>query len=146
MVSELGVVDLGVDSTHASGGVVHGHVDESFVSPASAPGVAEGPVGVKTVGAVVSHNNISMVNGGAAVTAQNTTFVGLVSMAGGVDGDSERLAIDGIHHRGVVTRDFHGTFVGERSLGCIVLASSLFLGVAVISVQHSLVSFEVSEG
>jgi hypothetical protein len=87
-----------------------------------------------------------MVSGGAAATAQNTTFVGLVSMAGGVEGDSDRLGIDSRLHRGVVTRDFHGTSVGELSLGCIVLASSIPSGVAVISVQHSLVSFEVVEG
>jgi hypothetical protein len=86
-----------------------------------------------------------MVSGSAAAAAQNTAFVGLVSTARGVDGDSDGLATDGKHHSGVVSRDFDGALVGELSLGCIVLASSIFLGVAVISVQHSLVSLEVRE-
>jgi hypothetical protein len=86
-----------------------------------------------------------MVSGSAAAAAQNTAFVGLVSTARGVDGDSDGLAIDGLHHSGVVSRDSDGAPVGELSLGCIVLASSISLGVAVISVQHSLVSLEVRE-
>lgn len=84
-----------------------------------------------------------MVSASAAGTTVNTALVGLEAIARGVDCNSDRTAIDGTHHGGVVARDVFVATSVDFTFRCTVLASSLLSSVGVRRFLLSFFSLEI---
>jgi hypothetical protein len=144
-LSHFGVVNLGVDTTLSLGSTVLGHPDESGSTPASSPGVTHDPV--RSGGRrVVSNSDDGVVSRGGAGAREDTGFVGLEAIAGGVDSDSNGLTIDSGHHGGVVSR-YGGVSLGVNfTISRFVLASTVNTSVRVGGFELGRLSLEVLEG
>jgi len=143
-LSEVRIVNLGVNTALSFGSTVLAHPDEAGCTPACAPGVTYNPVG--SGGArVVSNSDDGVVSGGGACSRQDTGFVGLEAIAGSVDGDSNGLSIDSGHHGGVVSTDGSVSRSVDFPIGGIVFAGTVCTSVRVSGFEFGRAGLEVSE-
>ena len=145
MKSHVRVVNIGVNTALSLGSTVLSHPDETTVSPAGAPRVTDNPVRFGGSGVVSSSDDGMVALSAAAFVVEDTGTVGLESIAGSVDSDSNGLSINGAHHGSVVSSNGGVSSGVNLTLGSGVLAGTVNSSVRVVRLQLSTVSLEVLE-